>query len=64
MTKAQISDMYGDPGSKIHTAKGEVWTYWFNRGHAFIPYNFGYKPRMGNFTFNSNGFLTNFNYNE
>lgn len=64
MSKAQIEATYGEPRAKSHTSRGEVWTYWFNRGHAFIPYNFGYRPRMGTFTFGANGRLMEFNYNE
>jgi outer membrane protein assembly factor BamE (lipoprotein component of BamABCDE complex) len=64
MSKSQVRSMYGDPDSISHSARGEIWHYWFNKGHAFIPYNFGYHARMGTFTFNANGVLTDFNYNE
>jgi outer membrane protein assembly factor BamE (lipoprotein component of BamABCDE complex) len=64
MTEAQIRDMYGEPDSINHSARGDVWHYWFNSGHAFIPYNFGYSARTGDFIFDANGVLKDFNYNE
>jgi len=64
MTQNQVRRMYGDPTSVNHTSEGEVWSYWFNKGHAFIPYNFGYHARFGTFIFDNNGVLKNFNYNE
>ena len=64
MTKGQVIEMYGEPSSRSHSARGEVWSYWFNRGHAFIPYNFGYTARTGTFIFGANGRLQDFNYNE
>ncbi len=64
MTEDQIRDMYGDPDNVSHTDQGEVWHYWFNKGHAFIPYNFGYKPRTGTFIFDDSGRLRSFDYND
>jgi len=64
MTQKQVRDIYGDPMSVSHTGDGEVWTYWFNKGHAFIPYNFGYSAKTGTFTFDSNGVLKNYNVTE
>jgi len=64
MTQGQVRNMYGDPDNVSQTGDGEVWTYWFNKGHAFIPYNFGYRARTGTFFFDSRGVLKNFNMNE
>lgn len=64
MTKAQVKAKYGEPKNINTTARGEVWVYWFNRGHAFIPYNFGYKPRTGTFTFDAGGKLTDYSYSQ
>jgi outer membrane protein assembly factor BamE (lipoprotein component of BamABCDE complex) len=64
MTENQVREMYGDPDNVNHSSNGEVWQYWFNKGHAFIPYNFGYKARTGTFIFNDAGRLTSFDYNE
>ncbi len=64
MSEHRIREMYGEPDSINHSAHGNVWTYWFNRGHSFIPYNFGYRARTGVFMFDANGVLKDFNYNE
>jgi len=64
MTENQIRHMYGEPNSVNHSGRGDIWTYWFNRGAAFIPYNFGYQARTGVFMFDANGRLREFNWNE
>lgn len=64
MSTRQIREMYGEPNSINHSGRGEVWSYWFNSGHAFIPYNFGYRARTGTFIFDADGVLKDFNYNE
>jgi len=64
MSEARIRDMYGEPDSISHSGHGDVWNYWFNKGHAFIPYNFGYTARTGVFYFDENGLLRDFSYNE
>ena len=64
MSKGQIRQMYGEPDNINHSTRGEVWTYWFNKGAAFIPYNFGYKQRNGVFVFDDNGRLKDFTWNE
>jgi outer membrane protein assembly factor BamE (lipoprotein component of BamABCDE complex) len=63
MTKAQVRKLYGDPDNQQVTSSGETWSYFFNRGHYFIPYYFG-KPRTGTFHFNEAGILTDFEYNQ
>ncbi len=40
------------------------WHYWFNKGSAFIPYNYGYSQRTGVFYFDSDGHLKDFDYND
>jgi outer membrane protein assembly factor BamE (lipoprotein component of BamABCDE complex) len=64
MTQRQVREIYGDPSNVSQTGDGEVWTYWFNKGHAFIPYNFGYRAKTGTFFFNSSGVLKNYSMNE
>ena len=64
MSTRQIKSMYGEADDIRHSSRGEVWDYWFNKGGMFIPYNFGYKPRHGTFTFNASGTLIDFDYNE
>jgi hypothetical protein len=63
MTKAQIQKWYGDADDIRVSSRGEIWFYFFNRGHYFIPYYFG-KPRTATFTFNGAGILTDFEYNQ
>lgn len=63
MTKAQVHKWYGDADDIRVSSRSEVWSYFFNRGHYFIPYYFG-KPRTGTFTFNAAGILTDFEYNQ
>lgn len=63
MTKSQIRKLYGDPDNQRVTSSGETWSYFFNKGHYFIPYYFG-KPRTGTFHFNEAGILTDFDYNQ
>ena len=60
MSKRQVEEMYGEPSEVRRTARGEVWQYRTNRGQAYIPYNFGYKPKMSTFTFDASGTLVDF----
>ena len=64
MTQSQVRDMYGDPDSVDHSAQGDIWHYWFNKGSMFIPYNYGYHSRTGTFFFDQSGVLKDYNYNE
>ncbi|MEY2509453.1 MAG: hypothetical protein QOE26_216 [Verrucomicrobiota bacterium] len=63
MAKAEIHKWYGDADDIRVSSHGEIWFYFFNRGHYFIPYYFG-KPRTATFTFNRAGILTDFEYNQ
>ena len=62
MTREEIVAEYdGEPDSKnVRGAGGEVWTYHTNRGEAFIPFNFGYTPRVDTITFDENGTVVDF----
>lgn len=64
MTEHQIRDMYGEPDSVSHSGGGDVRHYWFNKGSAFIPYNYGYSQRTGVFYFDADGHLKDFDYND
>jgi hypothetical protein len=63
MTKAEVHKWYGAADDIRVSSRGEIWFYFFNRGHYFIPYYFG-KPRTATFTFNQAGILTDFEYNQ
>ena len=62
MTKEEIVTEYnGEPDSKSQRAAGgEVWSYHTNRGEAFIPFNFGYTPRIDTITFDETGVVVDF----
>lgn len=62
MTQAEVIAEYnGEPDSKTQRAAGgEVWTYHTNRGEAFIPFNFGYTPRVDTLTFDEAGVVVDF----
>lgn len=62
MTQAEVIAEYnGEPDSKTQRAAGgEVWTYHTNRGEAFIPFNFGYTPKVDTLTFDDTGVVVDF----
>ena len=61
MSKQAVREMYGEPASIVHTAKGEVWRYWFNKQSTIW---LGSRPRVAAILFNYNGKVENFVWNE
>jgi hypothetical protein len=59
MTREDIDRIYGHPKAVIMTQGGEMWHY-DNTGMLWIPFNFGYRYRQSNFTFDRTGHLKNF----
>jgi hypothetical protein len=59
MTREEIESIYGRPGRVFIRPNGETWHY-DNRGMAWIPFNFGYRYRQSNFTFDRTGHLKYF----
>lgn len=59
MTKDDVREKYGEPGSITQTSNGEQW-YYDNRGLAFIPFNFGYRYQFRSFLFDEHGRLKAF----
>lgn len=55
MTKDQIIAMYGKTDNIQASSEGETWVYNMNMGEAFIPFNFGYRPKMRIITFDKDG---------
>ena len=55
MTKEQILAMYGKTDNKQISSEGETWIYNLNMGEAFIPFNFGYRPKTRTVTFDKEG---------
>jgi hypothetical protein len=62
MTKAQILTMYGKTDNIQMGSEGETWIYHLNMGEAFIPFNFGYRPKMRIITFDQDGKVSHWNY--
>ncbi|MFA9479248.1 hypothetical protein ACERK3_13235 [Phycisphaerales bacterium AB-hyl4] len=57
MTRDEIREMYrGEPDRRSVGSDGsEVWTYHVNAGEAWIPFNFGYRPRYHVIHFDAEG---------
>ena len=62
MTKEQVIAQYGKTDDVSVSSDGEVWTYNLNMGEAFIPFNFGYRPKFRVIMFNKDGKVTHWNY--
>ena len=45
MTKDQVVGLYGKTDNQNMSSDGETWIYNLNMGQAFIPFNFGYRPK-------------------
>jgi hypothetical protein len=63
MTKQQILEMYGKTDNIQASSEGETWIYNMNMGDAFIPFNFGYRPKIRIVTFDKEGKVIRWNYN-
>jgi outer membrane protein assembly factor BamE (lipoprotein component of BamABCDE complex) len=61
MTKDQVLNAYGKPDSILHTSKGEIWRYWFNRGATIW---LGSRPRLASLLFNEKGTVKEYLWNE
>jgi len=64
MTKAQIIAMYGKTDNIQTGSDGETWIYHLNMGEAFIPFNFGYRPKMRMITFDQDGKVARWSYSK
>lgn len=62
MTKDQIIAMYGKTDNQQVSSQGETWIYNLNMGEMFIPFNFGYRPKMRVITFDKEGKVANWSY--
>jgi len=63
MTKEQVIARYGKTDRISSSSDGEVWTYMLNLGQAFIPFNFGYHPKILIIVFdNATGKVAHWNY--
>jgi len=64
MTKDQIVAMYGKTDNKQVSSQGETWIYNLNMGEQFIPFNFGYRPKIRMITFDNEGKVANWSYSK
>jgi hypothetical protein len=64
MSKDQIIAMYGKTENIQVSSEGEVWTYNLNMGEAFIPFNFGYRPKTRVIHFDKEGKVTSWSYSK
>jgi hypothetical protein len=62
MTKQQILAMYGSTKNIQNTSEGETWIYNLNAGEAYIPFNYGYRPKVRVITFGEDGKVTHWSY--
>jgi hypothetical protein len=64
MTKEQVVAMYGKTDNIQASSEGETWVYHLNMGEAFIPFNFGYRPKLRIITFDQNGKVSHWSYSK
>jgi len=64
MTKDQILAMYGKTDNVRMSSEGETWIYNLNMGEAFIPFNFGYRPKTRIITYDKDGRVAHWSYNK
>jgi hypothetical protein len=64
MTKAQVLERYGKTDNIQSSSEGETWIYNLNMGEMFIPFNFGYRPKMRIITFDANGLVKSWSYSK
>ena len=64
MTKQQILSMYGKTDNIQASSEGEVWVYNLNMGEAFIPFNYGYRPKLRIITFDQDGKVVHWSYSK
>ena len=64
MTKEQVSTLYGKPDHTSVSSEGETWSYNVNAGQAWIPFNYGYRPKFRVITFNKDGKVAHWSFNQ
>jgi hypothetical protein len=64
MTKDQVVAMYGKTDNMRVSSDGETWIYNLNMGEAFIPWNFGYRPKMRIIDFDKDGKVKSWSYSK
>ena len=64
MTKAQVIALYGKTDNVSISSEGETWIYNLNMGEAFIPFNFGYRPKLRVIYFGQDGLVKSWSYSK
>jgi len=64
MSKDQVIALYGKTGNVQMSSEGETWIYHLNMGEAFIPFNFGYRPKMRIINFDKEGKVAHWSYSK
>ena len=64
MTKEQVLALYGKTDNVQVSSEGETWIYHLNMGEAFIPFNFGYKPKIRMIYFDKDGKVARWSYSK
>src|SRR6266536_2914085 len=62
--KDQIVAMYGKTDNVQMSSEGETWIYHLNMGEAFIPFNFGYRPKIRIINFDKEGKVAHWSYSK
>ena len=64
MTKDQVEALYGKTNNIRVGSDGETWVYNLNMGEAFIPWNFGYRPKTRIIEFGQDGKVKSWSYSK
>ncbi len=64
MTKDQVIALYGKTDNVQVSSEGETWIYHLNMGEAFIPFNFGYRPKIRIINFDKDGKVAHWSYSK
>jgi len=46
------------------SSEGETWIFHLNMGEAFIPFNFGYRPKIRIINFDKDGKVAQWSYSK
>ncbi len=64
MTKDQVIALYGKTDNVRVGSDGESWIYNLNMGEQFIPFNFGYRPKLRIVDFDKDGKVKSWSYSK
>ena len=64
MTKEQVIALYGKTDNIRMGSEGESWVYNLNMGEQFIPFNFGYRPKLRIVDFDKEGKVKSWSYSK